>query len=318
MIDGRWVTDNQIPANGSGRFDRPSTAFRNWITPDGAPGQTGVGGFRAEPERYHLYVSLACPWAHRALIVRRLKGLEDAIGLSVVHWHMGDQGWTFEPGPGVIPDPIVHATALHDIYRASTPDYTGRVTVPVLWDRKTAQIVNNESADILRMFGQAFDACGACAGDYYPAALRAEVDAVNARVYDTVNNGVYKAGFARRQDAYEEAVLALFASLDWLDERLSSRRWLCGDHMTEADIRLFTTLVRFDIVYVGHFKCNIRRIADYTHLSRLLDDMLAIAEIRDTVDAHHIKHHYYGSHPGINPFGIVPAGPLTAIAPVGT
>lgn len=317
MIEGRWVTDNQIPADKNGRFDRPSTAFRNWITPDGAPGPGGARGFRAQPGRYHLYVSLACPWAHRTMIMRRLKGLEDAIGLSVVHWHMGDQGWTFEPGPGVIPDPVVHAAALHDIYRASAPDYSGRVTVPVLWDRETAQIVNNESADILRMFGSAFDECGARAGDYYPAALRGEIDAVNARVYETVNNGVYKAGFARRQEAYDEAVLALFESLDWLDERLSSRRWLCGDNMTEADIRLFTTLVRFDIVYVGHFKCNIRRIADYAHLSRLLGDMLAIPEIRDAVDAHHIKHHYYGSHPGINPSGIVPAGPLTPIAPVG-
>lgn len=317
MIDGRWITDNEMPATKEGRFERAPTTFRHWVTPDGAPGPTGTGGFRAQSGRYHLYVSLACPWAHRTLIMRCLKGLENSIGLSVVHWRMRDDGWTFNDGPGVISDPICRAPFLHDVYRRADPAYTGRVTVPVLWDRETGTIVNNESADILRMLNAAFDGCGAHPGDYYPASLRAEIDEVNARVYDTVNNGVYKAGFARTQSAYNAAVTALFESLTWLDERLAGQRWLCDDRMTEADIRLFTTLVRFDAVYVGHFKCNIRRIADYANLTRLLSEMLAMPAIRETVDMHHIKHHYYESHPGINPSGVVPAGPELPFSPVG-
>jgi putative glutathione S-transferase len=255
-------------------------------------------------------VSLACPWAHRTLIFRTLKGLEDAIGLSVLHWHMGLDGWTFEPGPGVIADPIHHARLLSQVYANSDPVYTGRVTVPLLWDRKSAQIVNNESSEIIRMLNSAFDRVGARPGDFYPADLRDEIEALNARIYETVNNGVYRAGFARSQQAYDEAVTALFASLDWLDERLSGRRFLLGDRLTEADWRLFTTLIRFDTVYVGHFKCNIRRIADYPHLSRYLKELYRQPLIAPTVNFFHIKHHYYESHRGINPSGIVPAGPV--------
>jgi putative glutathione S-transferase len=289
---------------------RKDSAFRNWVTPDGAAGPTGNGGFQAEAGRYHLYVSLACPWAHRTLIMRKLKGLEEMIGLSVVHWRMLEHGWTFEDGPGVVPDPINHAQYLHQVYTAAKPDYTGRVTVPVLWDKRTGTIVNNESAEIIRMFNTAFDRIGAKPGDYYPEDLRAEIDALNARIYDAVNNGVYKAGFATTQQAYEEAVRPLFETLDELDARLSSRRYLCGSRLTEADIRLFTTLVRFDPVYVGHFKCNLRRIADYPHLSAYLRDLYQTAGIAETVNMAHIKGHYYESHRTINPTGIVPLGPI--------
>jgi putative glutathione S-transferase len=255
-------------------------------------------------------VSLACPWAHRTLIMRGLKGLEEMIGVSVVHWRMLENGWTFEEGPGVVPDPIDGARYLHQVYTAAKPDYTGRVTVPVLRDRATGAIVNNESSDIIRMMNAAFDGIGAKPGDYYPQALRPEIDALNARIYDTVNNGVYKAGFATAQDAYEEAVRPLFDTLDVLDERLSSRRYLCGDRLTEADLRLFTTLVRFDPVYVGHFKCNLRRIADYPHLSGYLRDLYQIPGVAETVNMAHIKGHYYESHGTINPTGIVPLGPI--------
>ncbi len=269
----------------------------------------GEGGFPARAGRYHLYVSLACPWAHRTLIMRRLKGLEPAIGLSVVHWHMAEQGWSFEKGPGVIPDPQ-GAAFLHEVYTRADPGYTGRVTVPVLYDLERDTIVSNESSEILRMLGNAFDGVGAAPGDYTPAALLDEIDALNARVYDTVNNGVYKAGFATAQPVYEEAVRTLFDSLDWLEERLSRQRTMVGEALTEADIWLFTTLVRFDSVYHGHFKCNLRRITDYPALwdyTRLLYQHPAI---RETVDFHHIKGHYYQSHPTINPNGIVPLGPL--------
>jgi putative glutathione S-transferase len=310
MIEGLWRREDGFPADAGGHFVRPASPLRHWITPDGDPGPSGRGGFAAEPGRYHLYVSLACPWAHRTLIFRALKGLEDAISLSVVHWHMGAEGWTFEPGPGVIADPIHHARFLHQVYAASDPAYTGRVTVPVLWDRKTAQIVNNESSEIIRMLNSAFDAAGALPGDFYPVELRSDIDALNARIYDTVNNGVYRAGFARSQQAYDEAVTALFATLDWLDELLSDRRFLLGDRLTEADWRLFTTLIRFDSVYVGHFKCNIRRIADYRPLARYLRELYRHPPIAGTVNFHHIKHHYYESHRHINPSGIVPAGPV--------
>jgi len=310
MVDGIWRQEDGFPADTAGHFTRPASPLRNWVTKDGSPGPSGRGGFAAEPGRYHLYVSLACPWAHRTLIFRALKGLGDAIGLSVVHWFMGADGWTFAPGPGVIADPIHHAQLLHQVYAAGDPSYTGRVTVPVLWDRKTAQIVNNESSEIIRMLNSAFDGVGALPGDFYPADLRHDIDALNARIYETVNNGVYRAGFARSQSAYDEAVTALFASLDWLEEMLSGRRWLLGERLTEADWRLFTTLVRFDTVYVGHFKCNIRRIADYRHLSRYLKELYRRPLIKETVNLFHIKHHYYESHRHLNPSGIVPAGPL--------
>ena len=310
LVNGVWQDRWYDTKTTGGRFVRNSAAFRNWVTPDGSPGPMGTGGFRAEPGRYHLYVSLACPWAHRTLIMRRLKGLEELIGLSVVHWRMLEHGWTFEEGPGTIPDPIHGAQYLHQIYTAAEPSYTGRVTVPVLWDRASATIVSNESAEIIRMFNAAFDGIGAKPGDYYPQALRAEIDALNTRIYDNVNNGVYKAGFATTQHAYDEAVRPLFETLDWLDARLASQRYLCGDILTEADIRLFTTLVRFDPVYVGHFKCNLRRIADYPNLSGYLRDLYQTGGIAETVNLQHIKGHYYESHRNINPTGIVPLGPV--------
>jgi putative glutathione S-transferase len=309
LLNGAWSQEKAFPTDKDGRFVRPSSPIRNWITPDGAPGPSGAGGFAAEAGRYHLYVSLACPWAHRTLIFRKLKGLEAMIGLSVVHWHMGENGWTFEDAPGVVPDPVQHAKFLHQIYTASQPDYTGRVTVPVLWDRKTARIVNNESSEIIRMLNSAFDKVGATPGDFYPTDLRGEIDALNERIYATVNNGVYRAGFAQSQAAYEEAVRALFGTLDWLDERLSMHHWLCGERLTEADWRLFTTLIRFDPVYVGHFKCNIRRIGDYKNLSRYLRELYALPGVAGTVNFTHIKGHYYTSHPQLNPSGIVPLGP---------
>lgn len=318
LIDGKWQDRWYETKSTGGRFVRSQSAFRNWVTADGSPGPTGEGGFEAEPGRYHLYVSYACPWAHRTLIMRALKGLEDMISLSVVHWRMLENGWTFEDGPGVIPDPIHHAAFLYQVYAAADPGYSGRVTVPVLWDRKRATIVNNESSEIIRMFTRAFDGVGAKPGDYYPAALREEIDAVNARVYDTVNNGVYKAGFATSQDAYEEAVKPLFASLDWLEERLSSTRYLVGGQLTEADIRLFTTLVRFDAIYVGHFKCNLKRIVDYPVLSAYLRDLYQTPGIGETFVIEHAKRHYYESHRTINPTGIVPLGPeLDFFAPHG-
>jgi glutathionyl-hydroquinone reductase len=309
LLNGVWSQESAFPADKDGRFVRPSAPFRNWVTADGSAGPSGVGGFKAEKGRYHLYVSLACPWAHRTLIFRKLKRLEAMIGLSVVHWHMAADGWTFEHGPGVIADPVHHARFLHQVYTAAQPDYTGRVTVPVLWDLASGKIVNNESSEIIRMFNSAFDGIGAAPGDFYPAALRGEIDAVNERIYATVNNGVYRAGFARSQNAYEEAARALFATLDWLEEHLTLHRWLCGERITEADWRLFTTLVRFDPVYVGHFKCNIRRIADYTNLTRYLRELYAQPGVAETVNLQHIKNHYYQSHPQLNPSGIVPIGP---------
>jgi putative glutathione S-transferase len=310
LVDGVWRDQWYDTKSTGGRFVRKDSAFRNWITADGSPGPTGTGGFKAEAGRYHLYVSLACPWAHRTLIMRKLKGLEAMIDVSAVHWRMLDHGWTFEDGPGVVPDTVNGADYLYQVYTAAKPDYTGRVTVPVLWDKASGAIVNNESAEIVRMLNSVFDGIGAKPGDYYPEDLRPEIEGLNARIYDTVNNGVYKAGFATAQPAYEEAVRALFETLDALDERLASRRYLCGGRMTEADIRLFTTLVRFDPVYVGHFKCNLRRIADHPHLSGYLRDLHQTAGIAETVNMHHIKGHYYESHKTINPTGIVPLGPL--------
>jgi putative glutathione S-transferase len=309
LVDGTWQDQWYDTAATGGRFLRKEAAFRNWITADGEPGAGGAGGFRAESGRYHLYVSLACPWAHRALIMRALKGLQTMIDVSVVHWLMLENGWTFADGPGVVPDRINGARFLHQVYTAADAHYSGRVTVPILWDKRRATIVNNESSEIIRMLNSAFDDIGAAPGDYYPHELRDELDALNARIYDTVNNGVYKAGFATTQAAYEEAVLPLFDTLDFLEARLQSRRYLAGAHFTEADIRLFTTLVRFDAVYVGHFKCNLRRIADYPNLSNYAREIYQMPGVADTVNFAHIKRHYYESHRTINPTGIVPAGP---------
>ncbi|HEX2555968.1 MAG TPA: glutathione S-transferase family protein [Microvirga sp.] len=310
LIDGVWHDQWYDTTSTGGRFVRKDSAFRNWITADGSPGPTGEGGFEAEAGRYHLYVSLACPWAHRTLILRKLKGLEDLISVSVVHWIMREKGWTFADGPGVVPDPIHGAGFLHEVYTAAKRDYTGRVTVPVLWDRKRGTIVSNESSEIIRMLNAAFDRVGAAPGDYYPDDLREEIDGLNARIYDNVNNGVYKAGFATTQGAYEEAVAPLFDTLDGLDARLATRRFLTGSRQTEADWRLFTTLVRFDPVYVGHFKCNLRRISDYPNLSGYLRDLYQTPGIAETVDMGHIKGHYYESHATINPTRVVPLGPI--------
>lgn len=313
LVEGVWQDRWYDTESTGGRFVRKDAAFRNWVTPDGSPGPSGTGGFKAEPGRYHLYVSLACPWAHRTLIFRKLKGLEGVIDVSVVHWLMVENGWTFADGPGVVPDPLHGARFLHEIYTKAEPHYTGRVTVPVLWDKVTGTIVSNESSEIIRMFNTAFDACGATPGDFYPPDLRSEIDAWNARIYDTVNNGVYKAGFATTQDAYEAAFAELFKTLDALEERLDTHRYLLGDRPTEADWRLFTTLVRFDPVYVGHFKCNLRRIVDYPNLSGYLRELYQMPGIAKTVDMRHIKGHYYESHRTINPTGIVPVGPVMTL-----
>jgi putative glutathione S-transferase len=310
---GSWRAEGDFPHDKTGHFVRPDAPFRNWVTASGDAGQSGAGGFKAEPGRYHLIVSLACPWAHRTLIFRRLKGLESMISLSLVHWLLRDRGWTFDEGRGVIPDPIFGASALNEFYVKARPDFSGRVTVPVLWDRKTGTIVNNESSEIIRMFNSAFDGVGAAEGDYYPSELRAEINALNARIYATVNNGVYRAGFATTQEAYEEAFRALFETLDFLEARLKTHRFLMGERLTEADWRLFTTLIRFDPVYFGHFKCNLREIRDYPALSRYLRELYHWPHVADTVDFFHIKHHYYASHLRINPTGIVPLGPELAL-----
>ena len=308
LINGVWQ-EQEHAGTKDGQFERRDSSFRNWITPDGRPGPTGQDGFRAMAGRYHLYVSLACPWAHRTLIIRSLKGLKDIIPISVTHWLMGEHGWTFAAGEGVIPDPLYNTRYLHELYARADDEYSGHATVPILWDHHTQTIVNNESADILRMLGSAFDQAGATPGDYYPQALRSEIDAVNERIYDTLNNGVYKAGFATTQSAYETAIAPLFATLDWLEDRLSQSRFLCGETLTLADIRLFTTLVRFDAVYHGHFKCNVRRIIDYRQLWAYTRDIYQLPSIAETVNFGHIKRHYYMSHRSINPTGIVPVGP---------
>lgn len=316
-IDGVWHDDNSDRHTRDGRFVRRDSQFRNWVSRDGAPGPSGEGGFQAEPGRYHLYVSLACPWAHRTLILRKLKRLEEVVSVSVVHWHMGANGWEFRAGPGCTTDTVNGARYLHEIYAKARPDYSGRVTVPVLWDKARGTIVNNESSEIIRMFNAAFDAggdtledSGGDAGlDFYPQDLRAEIDAINARVYASVNNGVYRAGFATSQDAFEEAFDALFETLDDLEERLARQRYLLGERLTEADWRLFTTLLRFDPVYVGHFKCNKRRLVDYPNLWGFTRELYQVPGVAETVNLDHIKRHYYGSHESINPSGIVPKGP---------
>ena len=309
LQEGKWVDQWYDTKSTNGRFVRKAPQFRNWVTVDGAAGPSGKGGFKAESGRYHLYVSLACPWAHRTLIIRALKGLEKMISVSVVHWYMAENGWTFDVGDGVVPDTVNGAQFLHQVYTKAKPDYSGRVTVPVLWDKHTKTIVSNESPEIIRMFNAAFDEVGAVQGDYYPEHLRSEIDALNDRIYTTVNNGVYRCGFATTQAAYEEAITPLFDTLDWLEDILSRKRYLTGGQITEADWRLFTTLIRFDPVYVGHFKCNIRRIADYPNLSNYLRDLYQQPGIARTVNMEHIKRHYYESHTSINPSRVVPLGP---------
>ena len=303
MIDGEWHKEDNR-AESDGRFVRATTSFRDTITADGS------SGFRAEPGRYHLYVSHACPWAHRTMILRALRGLEDVISVSVVDPFMGDEGWHFSDGPGCIPDTVNGTRFLREVYKLARDDYTGRVSVPVLWDKKEKTIVNNESAEIIRMLNRAFNAWGNGDLDFYPAALRDEIEAVNEPIYEHVNNGVYKTGFARSQTSYEDAFDALFATLDALEARLGTQRYLAGACITEADWRLFPTLVRFDAVYVGHFKCNGRRIEDYPNLSNCLRELYQFPGVADTVNMAHIKGHYYGSHVSVNPTRIVPKGPV--------
>ncbi|MFQ5660875.1 MAG: glutathione S-transferase family protein [Gammaproteobacteria bacterium] len=309
MVEGQWHSEWYDTESTGGRFVRQESQFRNWITADGSPGPSGSGGFKAEADRYHLYVSLACPWAHRTLILRKLKGLEAFISLSVVNAFMGSQGWTFEPGHGVIPDCVNHVAYLHQIYTMADANYSGRVTVPTLWDKQKQTIVSNESSEIIRMFNSAFNHLGVPDTDFYPPELRAEIDELNAFIYPNINNGVYRAGFATTQEAYEEAFWDLFNALDTLEERLASRRYLTGDQITEADWRLFPTLVRFDPVYVGHFKCNKKRIVDYPNLWGYVRDLYQVPGIAGTVDIAYNKQHYYGSHETVNPTRIVPVGP---------
>ncbi len=309
LVDGQWVDQWYDTKKTGGRFVRTQTQFRNWITADGSAGPTGQAGYKAETNRYHLYVSLACPWASRTLMIRTLKGLEDMISISVVHPLMLEHGWTFEEGEGVIGDPIFQARYLHEVYTAVKPDYTGRVTVPVLFDKKTKTIVNNESSEIIRMLNTAFDGLGAKPGNYVPDQWLEEIDAVNDFVYHRINNGVYKAGFATKQEVYEEEVASLFAALDQMEERLAGQDYLVGNRLTEADIRLFTTLVRFDTVYFGHFKCNLKPLTAYPKLWAYTKRIYQLPGIAQTVNFDHIKRHYYGSHKTINPTGVIPMGP---------
>ncbi|MFQ5624293.1 MAG: glutathione S-transferase family protein [Paracoccaceae bacterium] len=310
LVDGIWHTDEALAIGRDGRFHRTDAPFRNWITPDGAPGPSGEGGFAAESGRYHLYVSYACPWAHRTLIFRKLKALEDHIGVSVVHPLILDQGWTFATDfDGTTGDVLAGRAYLHEVYTAANPGFSGRVSVPALWDRKRNTIVSNESSEIIRMFNAAFDGITGNTLDFYPEALRADIDAVNERVYNTLNNGVYRCGFARTQEAYDEAVAELFATLDWLEERLGGSRYLVGDRITEADWRLAVTLFRFETVYHFHFKCTRNRLRDFANLWAYARELYQWPGIAETVRQDHIVNHYYRSHESINPFRIVPAGP---------
>ncbi|MHA6576335.1 glutathione S-transferase family protein [Pseudomonas sp. AN3A02] len=311
LIEGRWH-DQWYESSADGAFQREQAQRRNWVTADGEPGPTGEGGFAAEAGRYHLYVSLACPWAHRTLILRKLKGLESLIDVSVVSWLMLENGWTFDKAHGSSGDKLDDFTYMHQRYTADTANYTGRVTVPVLWDKKLKRIVSNESAEIIRMFNSAFNQLTGNQLDFYPEAQRSTIDALNDRIYPAVNNGVYRAGFATSQKAYEAAFDDVFAELDHLEQHLGEHRYLAGEYLTEADVRLFTTAIRFDAVYYSHFKCNLRRIADYPNLSNWLRELYQWPGIAETVDFAHIKGHYYASHRTINPTGIVPKGPLQA------
>jgi glutathionyl-hydroquinone reductase len=307
LVDGVWQEDKERTKDGA--FIRPETKFRNWVTPDGSAGPSGVGGFAAEPGRYHLYVSLACPWASRAVIFRKLKKLEDAISMSIVSSYMGKDGWTFDTTEGSNGDAINGKSKMAEIYLAADPKFSGRVTVPVLWDKKQKTIVNNESPEIIRMLNSAFDAFTDVKTDYYPKALRPEIDAINDLVYANINNGVYRCGFATSQQAYEDAFRKLFDALEEIEQRLSGQRYLVGNTVTEADWRLFMTLIRFDAVYYSHFKCNWRLIRDYPNLSNYTRDLYQVPGIAETVRFDHIKRHYYSSQRQVNPTGIVPVGP---------
>lgn len=310
LVAGEWHDQWYDTEKSKGEFIRSESQFRHWVTANGEAGPSGTAGFKAEPDRYHLYVSLACPWAHRTLIVRALKGLESLISVDTVEPLMLEHGWSFGSNDNkAVGDHVNGHQYLYQLYLQADANYSGRVTVPVLWDKKTDTIVSNESSEIIRMFNQAFDHLGAKAGHFYPSALQTEIDEINAFVYDNVNNGVYRAGFATSQPAYDKAVTALFSALDKLEARLSQQRFLVGGQLTEADIRLFTTLVRFDPVYVTHFKCDLRRLSDYPALSDYLRDIYQHPGIADTVDMQHIREHYYCSHKTINPSGVISVGP---------
>jgi glutathionyl-hydroquinone reductase len=309
LVDGVWQDHDRDIAGAGGTFARTKSTFRNWVTPDGAPGPSGTGGFAAARGRYHLYVALSCPWAHRTLIFRALKKLEGVISLSVVSPQMKSGSWDFSEFPGVVADSVNHKQTMPEVYLAADSRFTGRVTVPVLWDKERATIVNNESSEIIRMFNSAFDAFTDVAADYYPAALRQEIDEINAFVYANVNNGVYRAGFAASQAAYEAAFRDVFGALDRLEARLSQQRYLVGNSITEADWRLFVTLARFDAAYYGQFKCNLRRLIDYPNLSGYLRDLYQVPGVAATVDLNHIKQGYYRRRPDRNPVGLVPLGP---------
>ncbi|MGD0421466.1 MAG: glutathione S-transferase family protein [Xanthobacteraceae bacterium] len=309
FVDGVWHSQWYDTSATAGRFVPTEPIFRNWVTPDGSAGSSGEGGFAAERDRYHLYVSLACPYAHRTVIFRKLKQLESVISMSVLEPVMGEQGWEFGSGPGRTTDMVNSKRRLGEIYLLADPRYTGRVSVPVLWDKERHTIVNNESPEIIRMLNSSFAALTNDRADYYPVDLRAEIDRINARVYNDVNIGVYRAGFATAQPAYEEGCRAVFAALDWIEDILSRQRYLAGARLTEADWRLFTTLVRFDAVYYSHFKCNLRRIVDYPNLWNYLRELYQVPGIADTVNLDHIKRHYYMSMTAINPTRIVPLGP---------
>ncbi|NQV20475.1 MAG: glutathione S-transferase family protein [Rhodospirillales bacterium] len=310
LVDGEWHKGWIDTKSTGGRFERKDSVCRNWVTPDGSAGPTGVGGFKAERGRYHLYVADACPWAHRAVLMRRLKGLDDAIDVSVVNEFMGENGWTFDDdGGGSTGDALFGSRYLYEVYLKSNPEHSGRVTVPVLWDKDTGTIVSNESSEVIRMLNSAFNDVGATGPDYYPEGLRAEIDPLNERIYHTVNNGVYRCGFATTQSAYDDAARELFDTLDMLEDRLSIRRYLMGEVLTEADWRLFATLARFDPVYVGHFKCNLRRLVDYPNLWGYTRELYQMPGIADTIRMEHVRGHYYRSHESINPSRIVPIGP---------
>ena len=310
LENGTWIDKWYDTESTGGKFVRSTAGFRNWITADGAAGPTGDAGFKAERGRYHLYVSLACPWAHRTLVFRAIKGLADHISVSVVHPHMLSDGWTFGTDfDGATGDTLFGFDFLREIYTKADPKISGRVTVPILWDKEQGTIVSNESSEIIRMFNSAFDGITGNTDDYWPEALRDKIEAVNERIYDTVNNGVYKSGFATTQDAYEEAVEPLFESLDWIEDTLSRNRYLLGDTLTEADWRLWTTLVRFDAVYHGHFKCNRRRIVDYPNIWAYTRELYQRPGVAETLDLDHITAHYYYSHDMINPTRVVPVGP---------
>ncbi len=311
LVDGEWKTKEQF-ADDDGQFKRDESQFRNWLTPAGSDRPDGKKGFPAKEQRYHLYVSYACPWAHRALIFLNLKGLSEHIDVSIVHPHMGKKGWHFDTDfDGATGDRLYGLTHLHALYTKAKSDYTGKVTVPVLWDKEEETIVSNESADIIRMFNDAFDDITGNTQDYYPDALQSEIDDINERVYGAINNGVYKAGFAIDQDVYDKEVVKLFESLDWVEDKLSDQRqFLIDDNLTEADIRLLTTLLRFDAVYHTHFKCNVRKLSDYKYLQAYLERLYEMPEVKPTVHMDHIKTHYYTSHPNLNPSQIIPKGPI--------